>query len=129
MTKPPFTFRQIDHVVIKAKDMDMSLSFYRDILGAELERELPEIGLKQLRAGSSLIDLVPQTGDVSSHNMEHFALTITPFHGSELIDYLTQKGVPCGDVERRYGAEGYGPSLYLTDPDGNIVELKGPPEK
>lgn len=129
MTKPPFTFRQIDHVVIKTHDMANALTFYRDILGAVLERELPEIGLKQLRAGTSLIDLVPQTGDVASHNMEHFALTIDPFNGPQLSEYFAQHNIPCGKVERRYGAEGFGPSLYLTDPDGNIVELKGPPEK
>ena len=109
--------------------MEASLRFYQDIIGATLEREVPEIGLKQLRAGQSLIDLVPQTGDVSSHNMEHFAISIEPFDAGEITAFLQSQDIEPGPVERRYGADGYGPSIYIHDPDENVVELKGPPEK
>src|SRR5204862_293517 len=43
--------------------------------------------------------------------------------------HLRQHGVEAGPVEPRYGAEGEGPSIYLSDPEGNVVELKGPPAR
>ena len=108
--------------------MEASLHFYQEIIGASFEREVPEIGLKQLRAGRSLIDLVPQTGDVGGHNMEHFAISIEPFDADQIAAFLLSKNITSGPVERRYGADGYGPSIYIHDPDNNVVELKGPAE-
>lgn len=59
--------------------------------------------------------------------MDHVCLRIEPFDADALIAYLKDKGADPGGVESRYGAEGEGPSIYVTDPEGNVVELKGPP--
>ena len=124
----PFAIGALDHVVLKVRDMDRSIAFYRDVLGAHEERRVESIGLVQLRAGRSLIDLVPMPEDTSagSGNMEHFALTIEPFEPEALAAHLQAHGIDPGEVAERYGADGYGPSIYLPDPDGNVVELKGP---
>ena len=132
-----FSIRRIDHVVIRVRDLAPMLEFYVDLLGCTLEREKPEVGLYQLRAGESLVDLVPVDGPLGraggaapgaeGHNMDHLCLRIEPFDGEALLEWLRARGVDPGQVESRYGAEGDGPSIYLRDPEGNVVELKGPP--
>ncbi|HYZ39646.1 MAG TPA: VOC family protein, partial [Stellaceae bacterium] len=88
--------------------------------------------LVQLRAGASLIDLVPASAspgaaaDTAGRNMDHFAVRVDGFDVAALAAHLRRHGVAVGEVRERYGAEGYGPSLYISDPDGNTVELKGP---
>ncbi|MCH9670928.1 MAG: VOC family protein [Gammaproteobacteria bacterium] len=136
-TKLPIV--DIDHVVVRANDVAATVSFYRDALGCEVEREL-DIGLVQLRAGRSLIDIVPvdselgrKGGDPPSvtsprRNMDHFCLRLNPFDETAIRAHLDKHGVTAGPVSRRYGADGFGASIYLTDPEGNTVELKGPPE-
>lgn len=125
-----FAIKQLDHVVLRVADMDRAIRFYCDVLGCREERRVESIGLVQLRAGAALIDLVPRAaGDTSNQgNMDHFALTIEPFDPDVLKNYFANHGIIIGEIARRYGAEGYGPSIYLNDPDGNQVELKGPPE-
>ena len=129
MTSPPFTLQQIDHVVLRVGNMERALEFYCGVLGCILEREVAQIGLVQLRAGAALIDLIPaaQHEDTrNGRNMDHFALAISPFDADAIRAHLTVHGVSHGRVEQRYGAGGAGPSLYIHDPDGNQVELKGP---
>jgi catechol 2,3-dioxygenase-like lactoylglutathione lyase family enzyme len=123
------TIKGLDHVVLRVADLERAVRFYCEVLGCREERRLESIGLVQLRAGASLIDLVPAEGapEVAGGNMDHFCLRIDPFDEAELRAHLTAHGVEVGEVARRYGAEGHGPSLYLQDPDGNTVELKGPP--
>jgi glyoxylase I family protein len=125
-----FTLKALDHVVLRVADTDRAIRFYCDVLGCREERRLDSIGLVQLRAGSALIDLVPrQAGEASGPgNMDHFALTIEPFDPATLKAHFASHGVALGEPARRYGAEGYGLSIYFHDPDGNQVELKGPPE-
>ena len=132
MTAAPFAMRGLDHVVIRCRAPAPMIAFYRDVLGCAVERIVESIGLTQLRAGSALIDLVdaaaaPPTGG-STRNMDHFCLTVQPFDPASIQAHLAAHGVPAQAPKRRYGAEGYGPSIYLTDPEGNTVELKGPPE-
>ncbi len=124
-----FAIKQLDHVVLRVADMDRALHFYVDVLGCTVERKVESIGLVQLRAGASLVDLVPIAPPVGKErrNMDHFALRIEPFEAEALQAYLAGKGVEIGELGDRYGAEGDGPSLYIYDPDGNMVELKGPP--
>lgn len=124
----------LDHVVLRTTRMDEMLHFYSVVLGCELERELPpELGLKQLRAGSALIDLVDVDSELGragggppsgANNMDHFCLQIAPRDEEALLRYLQSQGVPAGEFERRYGAQGFGHSLYLRDPEGNVVELR-----
>ncbi len=120
----------LDHVVLRVADLERAIRFYCEVLGCTEERRVESIGLVQLRAGASLIDLVPADSapEVAGGNMDHFCLRIEPFDEAELRVHLTAHGVEVGEVARRYGAEGQGPSLYLQDPDGNTVELKGPPD-
>jgi glyoxylase I family protein len=132
----PFAMSGIDHVVLRVVDLDRMKRFYVDVLGCTLEREQPEIGLHQLRAGRSLIDLVPVDGKLGQmggappgaegRNLDHFAIGVEPFDEPSLRQYLQDLGVDVGEGGSRYGAEGEGPSLYLRDPEGNTIELKGP---
>ena len=125
----------LDHLVLRVADLDRAIRFYGDVLGCHVERRLDEPKLVQLRAGTSMIDLVPGGGAarseeaVAGRNLDHFAVRISTFDFQALADHLRRHDVAVGEVRRRYGAEGYGSSLYITDPDGNVVELKGPPEK
>lgn len=126
---PPLRVAGLDHVVLRVSDMDRAIAFYEQVLELKVERRLPEIGLVQLRAGSAMVDLVPRKdGEAAGRNMDHFALRIASLDEAALTAHLRRHGVDPGEVRRRYGAEGYGPSIYITDPDGNTVELKGPPE-
>lgn len=121
--------RGLDHVVLRVADMDRAIAFYEQVLGLHVERRLEEIGLVQLRAGNAMIDLVPRTEDEDDgRNMDHFAVRIEHLDAPAIGAHLRRHGIDPGEVRRRYGAEGYGPSIYITDPDGNTVELKGPPE-
>ena len=125
----------LDHVVLRVRDLDAMLDFYRDTLGCPVEREL-DIGLVQLRAGASLIDLVPVDSELGRkgggppggpRNMDHFCLQVEPFEEEAIRRTLASRGYEAGPVEARYGALGDGPSIYVEDPEGNTVELKGPP--
>jgi len=125
----------LDHLVLRVADLDRAIKFYGEVLGCHVERRLDEPKLVQLRAGSSLIDLVPtgpapQSAEaVAGRNLDHFAVRIASFDFPALAAHLQGHGIAVGEVRRRYGAEGYGSSLYINDPDGNVVELKGPPEQ
>lgn len=128
--------REIDHLVLRVIDLDAMLRFYCDVLGCSVERRNEGIGLIQLRAGRSLIDLVPIDGPLGragggppqagSRNLDHFCLRVDPFDETAIRGHLVGFGLGAGPLETRYGAEGNGPSLYLDDPEGNVVELKGP---
>jgi glyoxylase I family protein len=122
----------LDHLVLRVADLDRAIRFYGDVLGCHVERRLDEPKLVQLRAGTSMIDLVPAGSapqPAEGRNLDHFAVRISSFDFAALAAHLQRHGIAVGEVRRRYGAEGYGSSLYITDPDGNVVELKGPPEK
>lgn len=130
--------RGLDHLVLRIKDLDAVLRFYCEALGCRVERRNDVLGLIQLRAGDSLIDLVPVEGELGrkggaapgseGRNLEHFCLRIEPFDETAIREHLQPFGIVVGEVAIRYGAEGSGPSLYITDPEGNTVELKGPPD-
>jgi catechol 2,3-dioxygenase-like lactoylglutathione lyase family enzyme len=129
--------RRIDHVVLRVRDVAAAKRFYCDALGCTVERESEALGLFQLRAGASLIDLVPVDGPLGKlggagpgaegRNVDHVALNLARFDEPAIRGQLEQHGVTPGDVAERYGADGNGPSMYVRDPDGNVVELKGPP--
>ncbi len=129
MTPTPFAMRGLDHVVIRCRDLPRMLAFYRDVLGCPVERVVESIRLTQLRAGSALIDLVDAAAaPPEGRNMDHFCLTVQPFEPDAILAHLAANGFSADAPKRRYGAEGYGPSIYVDDPEGNTVELKGPPE-
>jgi len=129
--------REIDHLVVRVVDVDASLRFYCGVLGCRIERRQDEIGLIQLRAGSSMVDLVPLDGKLGraggappgeeGRNIDHFCFRIDPWDEKAIAEHLAKFGLDAGAVAPRFGAEGEGPSIYTRDPDGNVVELKGPP--
>lgn len=128
MTTAPFVIEEIDHVVLRCRDQARALDFYTRILGLAEERRLEAIGLIQLRAGRSLVDLVPRPPDEPTGlgNVEHFCLAIAAGDMAAVVGFLQAAGVELlGDPAERYGARGMGPSIYVRDPEGNVVELKG----
>ena len=133
-TKGAIRIGGLDHVVLRVGSLDRAIAFYKDVLGLHVERELQQPRLVQLRAGTSMIDLVPCGPDEKpgmsndGRNMDHYAVRVAQMDVAALTAHLEANGVAVGPVQRRYGAEGYGSSIYLTDPDGNTVELKGLPE-
>jgi glyoxylase I family protein len=128
--------REIDHVVLRVRDIAAMTRFYCEVLGAQHVAYRAEYGMTHLRAGASMIDLVAVEGRLGKpggaapgaegRNMDHLCLRVEPFDQEAIVAHLTQHGVAVGDIRTRYGAEGNGISIYLTDPEGNMVELKGP---
>ncbi len=128
----------LDHIVIRARDAEAMTKFYCDVLGCVVERQSsPEFGLVQLRAGDSLIDILRFDSEIGrmgcaapgkeGRNMDHFCFRLEPFKEETIREHLAQHGVVGSKLETRYGAEGNGPSIYIQDPEGNTVELKGSP--
>lgn len=132
----PFELREIDHIVLRVADLQRSVDFYTKVLGCSIERHQEELGLMQLRAGRSLIDLVPLDGKLGraggagpgkeGRNVDHVCLRVEPFDGAAIGAHLRSHGLQPSEVAQRFGADGRGPSMYVTDPDGNTIELKGP---
>ena len=130
------TIREIDHVVLRVRDIDAMTRFYCDVLGATHVAYRPEFGMSHLRAGRSMIDLVAVDGPLGrkggaapgseGRNMDHLCLRIEPFDQDAIVAHLKAHGIAVGDIRTRFGAEGNGVSIYVTDPEGNTVELKGP---
>jgi glyoxylase I family protein len=128
--------QEIDHLVLRVMDAERMVAFYCDVLGCEVERRLDDIGLIQLRAGRALIDLVPVDGKLGKmggvapgkegRNLDHFCLRVEPFDEADIRRHLENHGVRVGETAMRYGADGVGPSIYAPDPEGNVIELKGP---
>ncbi|MBT2323591.1 VOC family protein [Variovorax paradoxus] len=130
--------RDIDHLVLRVVDLDRMICFYCEVLGCTVERRQEAIGLVQLRAGRALVDLVPVDGELGraggaapgkeGRNLDHFCFRIEPFDEAAIRRHLEAHRVEAGPLATRNGAEGEGPSIYITDPEGNVIELKGPPD-
>jgi len=137
MDERPFDVQRIDHVVLRVRDPARSIAFYGSVLGCTVVRTREDLGLVHLRAGASMIDLVDVDGPLgrrggaaagdAARNVDHLCLRVEPFDEAALLDHLRAHGVtPQGRAQTNFGAEGDGPSLYVADPDGNTIELKGP---
>jgi glyoxylase I family protein len=128
--------RGIDHVVLRVTDIELMRRFYCDILGATHVAYRAQFGMSHLRVGESMIDLVEVNGPLGKsggaapgsegRNMDHLCLRVEPFDQQSIVAHLERHGVKIGDIRNRFGAEGNGISIYITDPEGNTVELKGP---
>jgi len=125
----------IDHVVLRVADLERSVAFYRDVLGLAVDRRRDDLGMIHMRAGPSLVDLVDVGGKLGlpggaaagaeGRNMDHLCLCIADFDADAVRAELEASGVPVGEIDTRYGASGEGVSVYLKDPDGNGLELRG----
>ena len=133
----PIHITKLDHIVMRVTNIEKSIRFYRDILGCQ-EKRISN-GLYQYQAGASMIDLVPITEDLRHDpdcrptekylNVDHFALTLAEFDEKAIVAYLEANNIKVERSGRRFGAQGYGPSVYFKDPDGNFIELKGPADE
>jgi glyoxylase I family protein len=127
--------RGLDHLVLRVRDAEAMERFYVEVLGLTVERRQPQVGLVQLRAGAQLVDLVAvdsllgRMGGAGpgpeGRNLDHFCLNVEDFDLAAVEAHLRAHGVAVGDSGIRYGAGGQGVSLYLTDPEGNGLELRG----
>ena len=133
---PPFALEGLDHVVLLVDDMAAAKRFYTEVIGCTVDNALPQYGMLQLRAGAALIDLVETSSpegawakpDVAGgRNMDHVALATGPLEQESLRAHLAAHGVDIVEEGMRYGARGDGYSIYVKDPAGNTIELKGPP--
>ena len=126
----PLRVAELDHVVLRCRDQDRALDFYTRILGLKEERRIAQIGLIQLRAGRSMIDLVPASGprEETGLNVDHVCVGIEARDLNEVVRYLRAHSVEVtGEPAMRYGAHGQGLSIYVRDPEGNVIELKQMP--
>jgi len=127
----PFRVAELDHVVVRCREAERTLAFYVEVLGLVEERRIDAIGLVQLRAGTSIVDLIADRGEEvrAAPNVDHFALGVSAPDIQSVVRWLDQHGVErLSDPMELYGARGVGPAVYLKDPEGNVVELKLMPE-
>ena len=132
----PIHIDGFDHIVLRVRDKAAMLAFYEGVLGLAVDRDRPELGLTHVRAGRQMIDLVTLDGPLGKlggagpsaegRNLDHFALQVRPFDAAAIRAHLAAHDVAIVEEGRRYGADGDGVSLYVRDPEGNTVELKGP---
>jgi catechol 2,3-dioxygenase-like lactoylglutathione lyase family enzyme len=133
----PFAVQRIDHLVLRVQSLERSIAFFDRVLGCAVVRRRDELGLVHLRAGASMIDLVSIDGPLGlrggaapgaeGRNVDHLCLRIEPYDPAGIVPFLQAQGVVVSEIANaNVGAEGVGPSLYFNDPDGNLIELKGP---
>lgn len=132
----PIAIQGFDHIVLRVRDKDRMLAFYVGVLGLSVDRDRPELGLTHIRSGSQMIDLITLDGPLgqkggagpaaTGRNLDHFALQVRPFDEPAIRAHLAAHGLEIIEEGQRYGADGDGLSLYVRDPEGNVVELKGP---
>ncbi|HYA34745.1 MAG TPA: VOC family protein [Candidatus Binataceae bacterium] len=128
----PLSIAELDHVVLRCRDINRALDFYVCLLGLQEERRIGAIGLVQLRAGRSMIDLIPASAgaarDDANLNVDHVCLGVEVAEISQAAAFLKAEGVEViGEPAQRYGARGMGMSIYIRDPEGNVIELKQMP--
>jgi glyoxylase I family protein len=131
-----FDIRHIDHVVLRVRDIETMRRFYCEVLGAQHVAYRARFGMSHLRVGAAMLDLVEVDGPLGKQggaapgregrNMDHLCFRVEPFDQEAIVAHLRKHGVQVGDIRARFGAEGNGISIYLADPEGNTVELKGP---
>ena len=129
MPDVPFQFERLDHLVLRTENVERLVSFYSG-LGCRVVREVEAVGLVQLAAGSSMIDIVHAEREpgAANPNLDHFALRVSPFDAEQILEFCRANDVPAQAPESLLlGADGFGPAVYIEDPDGNRLELKGPP--
>jgi glyoxylase I family protein len=129
-----FKVREIDHVVLRVVGLERMIDFYSRVLGCQVEWRRPDLGLVHLRAGSAMIDLVPVAGRLGQlggpppgkegRNLDHVCLRVEPFDADAIVAHLQAHGARVGEIRPRFGAQGEGVSVYVYDPEDNLIELK-----
>ncbi len=133
-TKPLVRITEMDHIVLRVGDVEESLRFYSQVLGLKTERvdewrrgaaPFPSARLNE----DTIIDLFATDqapiGKDGVKNQDHFCMVIEPTDMDELKERFEALGVEIqGGPGKRWGAHGDGISLYVYDPDNNVVELR-----
>lgn len=119
----PFGVKEIDHVVFRCRDQARMLDFYTRVLGLTEFNRVPHNGIIQLRAGNSVIDLLPAPGerDVGARNVDHVCLNIDTADIADALGYVRAAGI---EVLGEPLVRGDGISFFIRDPEGNRIELK-----
>ena len=152
MSKRTFGLLELDHLVLRTRDLPRLRDFYLE-LGCSIERDRrAELGMVQLRIGASMLDIVDVHGPIGQsgskpgetdqslghgnddhrnldhRNLDHYAVRIEPYDEVAILAFCEARGIQAEAPSfPLLGADGYGPAVYITDPDGNRLELKGPP--
>ena len=129
-----FQIRDIDHIVLRVSDVERMIAFYCTVLGCSVQWRRPELGLVHLRAGSAMVDLIPVDGRLGKaggaapgkegRNMDHVCLRVDPFDVDQIVKHLESHQARVGEIRPRFGAQGEGVSIYVYDPEDNLIELK-----
>ncbi len=141
MLERPFSIQRLDHLVLRTDDPQVLINFYQN-LGCEIVRDASkDLGLVQLRLGDSMLDIVDTNGKVgkmgdtgaapseNGRNLDHFAVRVEPFDKEAILAFCEAHGIEAQSPPTLLlGADGYGPAVYIKDPMGNRMELKGPPD-
>ena len=135
-SKPPFVLEGIDHILLLVNGMKPAVEFYTGVLGCTVEGALPQYGMLQLRAGAALIDLadisVPEASwakppVAGGRNFDHLCLALGAHDEAKLRRHLARHHVEIIEEGVHGGRRRESLSLYIRDPSGNVIELKGPP--
>ena len=132
-----FKLKSLDHVVLRVENLADCIAFYQHVMGCTMEKERKDLGLYQMRAGDFIIDLLDVNGSLGreggkaagleGRNLDHYCIRIEPFDEVELRAHFAKHGIEASALLNNWGGDGRGPSIYVKDPAGNIVEVKGPP--
>lgn len=128
---------KMDHIVINAVDINVSLRFYVEILEMPGER-IEEFNNNQVPFPSvritkdTIIDLFPKKlwektnpENVCRPNVNHFCLSTSKKNWESLQERLKKNGISIDDGPvNRWGAHGSGVSIYFRDPDENVIEVR-----
>ena len=115
---------QLDHAIVPSRNKVAAAKLLGELLGVPwAETGLGPFAPVYVNDGLTL-DFIDTNEDFPVY---HFCFRVEPFDEATIRAQLQRHGVEAGPVAPRYGAEGEGPSIYLSDPEGNVVELKGPP--
>ncbi|MBC2669522.1 VOC family protein [Novosphingobium piscinae] len=130
----PFSVTGLDHVVLRAQDAPGLVAFYINCIGCKLVWERPDLGLWHLGIGNAMLDIVSFAGPLGQsgvsapaglgRNVDHICVTIDKFDFDKISKHFACFGIEIDYPKSRYGAKGYGDSIYIRDPEGNGVELK-----
>jgi catechol 2,3-dioxygenase-like lactoylglutathione lyase family enzyme len=116
----------MDHIVLVVADVERAVAWYRDVLGLEVLRFAEwkdgRVPFPSLRVSEhTIIDVLAGERGPGA-NVDHFCLVV------DEIDLAAVRDSGRFDViegpATRWGARGDGTSLYVRDPDGNVVELR-----
>jgi glyoxylase I family protein len=135
MQPNPLQLRGVDHVALRVRSLDRSIAFYCSVLRCEVAARNEDAGIVHLRAGAQMIDLIWLEGRmgksggaeprVEARNMHHICLAYEPHDSDALFAYLdAQKIEHSAKPQDNLGAGGQGTSVYLADPDENLIEVK-----